>query len=86
MELLGLDSVMSRLFAGEISAASAEDAVQAARETYPNVSQDYVALLDLALDAIGEVRKAIEVQQRSVLEFNQGAEEFQLAVHTSPGG
>lgn len=85
MELMGLDSEMSRLLAGQISATAAEDAVQAARETYPDVSQDYIALLDLALDAVGEVRKAIEIQQRAVLEFNQRAEEFQLAIHYEPG-
>lgn len=85
MELLGLESEMSRLLTGQISATAAEDAVQAARETYPNVSQDYVALLDLALDAIGEVRKAIEIQQRAVLQFNRSAEEFQLEVPYEPG-
>lgn len=85
LELLGLGSVMTSLFAGEISADAAEDAIRAEWESYPNVSQDYVAILEQAVFAVDAVRRSIEAQQDAITEFNAVATEFGLSFDIEPG-
>lgn len=85
LELLGLGSVMTSLFAGEISADAAEDAIRAEWESYPNVSQDYVAILEQAVFVVDAVRRSIEAQQDAIAEFNAAATEFGLSFDIEPG-
>lgn len=85
LELLGLDSVMTSLLAGEMSAALAEDAIRARWESYPDVSQDYVAILEQALDVVNAVRLSIVAQQEAVSEFNESAIQFQVRFEFEPG-
>ncbi len=79
LELLGLDSVMTALLAGTISADAAEDAIRAQWESYPDVSQDYVAILEQALYSVDAVRLSIDVQQEAVARFNEAANGFMEA-------
>lgn len=85
LELLGLKSTMDSLMAGGITADDAEDAIRAAFESYPDVSQDYVAILEQALIAVAEVRKSIVEQQAAIEDFNRQAEPLGLAIAFDSG-
>lgn len=85
LELLGLDSVMAALLGGAITADAAEDAIRARWESYPDVSQDYVAILEQALHTVNAVRLSIEAQQDAVSEFNRLAQDFQLRFEAETG-
>ena len=45
MELLGLDGTLRDLFAGGLTIDDARDQVTDARDRFPGISQDYIALL-----------------------------------------
>ncbi len=81
LELLGLDSVMTTLLAGTISADAAEETIRAEWESYPDVSQDYVAILEQAVYAVAAVRLSIDSQQDAVAKFNEASNEFNEAAN-----
>ena len=78
MQLFGLGSLIPDLFAGKIGPSAADDAILAVRDDYPDVSQDYVALLDQALSLTAMVRRSIEDQNQAIAAFNGEAAAFQL--------
>lgn len=73
LELLGLKAVFDGLVAGRTTAADADDAVEAARDQYPGISQDYIAMLDQARAFIAEMRTVMRAEEDEIRQFNDDA-------------
>lgn len=78
MQLLGLTSIVPDLLTGRIGTADAEEAITAAKDQYPDVSQDYVAVLDQALSLIATVKATIDEQSQGIQAFNDAAAPYGL--------
>lgn len=76
MELIGLDGVISDLLAGELTIDDARNLIDDARDTFPNISQDYIALIDRTEAVLADVTRMIEEQEDAVDEFNDAASDF----------
>jgi chromosome segregation ATPase len=85
LELLGLKSTMDSLMSGSVTADDAEEAIRSSFESYPDVSQDYIAILEQALIAVDTVRKSIVEQQQAMEDFNRQAEPLGLAIAFDSG-
>lgn len=73
LELLGLRQSIERLLAGRITISDTLDALQAAREHYPHISQDYIEILDITRAFLEEIRTRIEDQAQAIDAFNKAA-------------
>ncbi len=78
MELIGLHGVINDLFSGELTIGDARSMIDEARDTFPDISQDYIALIERTNEVIKDVQLLIDVQEEAVEEFNEAAREFDL--------
>lgn len=70
LEILGLADPFSRLLAGAERFSAIRVTIAAARDVYPDVSQDYIAVLDLASELVDEAERIAAQQAAAVAEFN----------------
>jgi predicted nucleic acid-binding Zn-ribbon protein len=80
LELLGIDGPIDDLLAGGTTLTEARSRAGAARDTWPSVSQDYVAVLDELEPFFGEVADVIDEQLELVDRFNAIMVEFGLGI------
>ena len=70
LELLGLQDTIDELLAGERSLTDARGRVEAARTSWPGVSQDFVPILDQLDPFFQDVADTIDEQHNLLAEFN----------------
>ncbi len=85
LELLNLKATFEDLFVGNITTEAAESALDNAILIYPNVSGDYISVLETARGVIGDVRSIITDQGRMVDEFNDAVLQAALDGLTAAG-
>lgn len=85
MHLLGTGDVVPDVIAGQITPKDACEALLAVRSDYPNVSQDYVAIIDLAIASLMPIEDMISQQDEAIDAWNAQAARDGLRFDHDPG-
>jgi hypothetical protein len=76
LELLGLQSTIDELLAGQSSLTDARGRVEVARTSWPSVSQDFVPILDQLEPFFQDVADTIDEQHNLLADFNSAVSGF----------